>query len=69
MKSDGEDDKKDNAGHLVPVEHHRGLSRKDCDGCDGEIRIRILMTTMVIMMRIEEKEKDEKDNDGSKDKS
>ena len=27
------------------------------------------MTTMAIMMRIEDKEKDEKDNDGSEDKS
>ena len=36
---DKEDDKKDNAGHLVPVEHHKGLSRKDGDECDGEIRI------------------------------
>ena len=38
-EGDGEDDKKDNAGHLVPVEHHKGLSRKDGDECDDEIRI------------------------------
>ena len=36
---DDEDDKKDNAGHLIPVEYHKGLSRKDGDECDGEIRI------------------------------
>ena len=36
---DEEDDKKENAGHLVPVEHHKGLSRKDGDECDVEIRI------------------------------
>ena len=28
---DEEDDEKENAGHLVPVEHHIGLSRKDGD--------------------------------------
>ena len=38
---DEEDDKKENAGHLVSVEHHIGLMKrwKDGDECDGEIRI------------------------------
>ena len=67
-EGDGEDDKKDNAGHLVPVEHHKGLSRKMVMSVMTKY-LRILMTTMVMMMRIEEKEKDEKDTDGSKDKS